>query len=186
VPRLPLYARLLASSWPQLAEPVRFAHTPQPLVRARARLRVEHGRNRIARLLAWVLRLPRAADDAEATLVVVSHEDGERWCRTFGDRRFDTRQHQTGPFEVAERIGILELRFRLGVDDGSLVFRQVHAAFVMGSIHFPLPLACAPVVDAREDAAGTRRLRIQVRLSVPAVGPVLTYQGTVDYEELPA
>jgi hypothetical protein len=184
VSRLPLYARVLTSSWAQLAEPARFAHTPQPLVRARARLRVEHGRNGIARLLAWVLRLPRAADDAEATLVITSDEDGERWRRTFGDRRFDTRQYQTGPFEVAERIGILELRFRLGVDDGSLVFRQVHAAFVMGPIRFPLPLACAPVVEAREDAAGARRLRIQVRLTVPSVGPVLTYHGTVDYEEM--
>ena len=165
---------------------MRFAHTPQPAVRARARLRIEHGRSRAARLLAWVLRLPRAADDAEATLLVTPHEDGERWHRTFAGRRFDTRQHQTGPFEVAERIGVLELRFRLSVDDGSLVFRQIHAAFVMGSIRVPLPVACAPVVDAREDAAGARRLRIQVRLTAPAIGPVLTYQGTVDYEEMPA
>lgn len=181
-----LYPRVLGSSWQQLAEPVRVAHTTSPSVHARARLRIEHGRGPLARLLARLLRLPRASDSSNVELVVTAEGDGERWRRTFEDRRFDTRQYQAGECVVAERIGIIEFEFQLDVAGGGLVFRQRRASFVFGSIRLPLPAVSAPRVDAREDAVGDRRLRIYVRVTVPMLGPVLTYEGTVDYEESPA
>jgi len=130
-----------------------------------------------------VLRLPRASAAAETRLVITSDADGERWRRTFGDRRLDTRQYRAGDGDLAERIGILELRFRLEVSEGGLVFRQRAAAFLWGPVRVPLPAAWAPTVDAREDAAGRRQVRIHVGVALPALGPVLTYDGTIEIEE---
>jgi hypothetical protein len=124
-----LYARLLGSSWLQVAEPVRFAHASESTVRAHGRLRIAHGHSHVARLLARLLRLPRASDAAETWLVVTSGVNGEQWLRTFDDRRLDTRQYQAGNCELAERIGALEFRLRLEVSEGSLLFRQLEAAF---------------------------------------------------------
>ena len=98
-----LYARLLGSSWLQLAEPVRFVHSRETTARAHGRLRIQHGRSLAARILARLLRLPRPADAAETRLVVTSHAGGERWLRTFADRRFDTRQYLAGGPGPADR-----------------------------------------------------------------------------------
>jgi hypothetical protein len=178
-----LYARLLGSSWPQVAEPIRVAHASGSTVRAHGRLRIAHGRSHVARVLAWLLRLPRTSDAAETRLVVTSHADGERWLRTFDDRRLDTRQYQAGDAALAERIGILELRFRLEVSEGSLLYRQIEAALLCGPIRLRLPAAWAPSVEAREDPAGARRVCVHVRVMVPVLGPVLTYDGTIDIED---
>ena len=166
----------------QLAEPVRFAHTTGSTVCARGRLRIAHGRGYVARLVAAVLRLPRASGAAETRLVVTSSGDVEHWRRTFDDRCLDTRQYPTGECELGERIGVIEFRFRLDTSEGSLVFRQVDAAVVFGSIRVRIPRAWAPRVEAREDPAGARQIRIQVCVLLPGVGPVLTYDGVVDFE----
>lgn len=178
-----LYARLLGSSWLQIAEPVRFLHTTESTVRASGRLRIEHGRNPFARFLAGLLRLPRATAAAETRLVITPRGDGEHWLRTFADRRLDTWQYQTGERELAERIGVLEFRFRLEASEGGLLFRQLEAAFLFGAIRLRLPAMWAPMVYAREDPAGAHRIRIVVRVALPAVGPVLAYDGTIDVEE---
>jgi hypothetical protein len=178
-----LYAQLLGASWPQLAEPVRLIHTPESTVRARGRFRIAHGRSHVARFLARLLRLPRARDAADTRLVVIACADGEQWRRTFDDRRLDSRQYQAGECDLAERIGLLELRFHLEASEGALVFRQLAAALTVGSVRLRLPAAWAPKVDAREDAAGPHQIRVHVRVELPVLGPVLTYDGIIDIED---
>lgn len=178
-----LYARLLGSSWLQLAEPVRLAHATKSTVSARGRLRIARGRGLVARVLAALLRLPRASGAAETRLVVTSRGDVEHWRRTFDGRCLATRQYPVGDRELGERIGVLEFRFRLEASEGSLVFQQVAAAVVFGSVRVLLPPAWAPRVEAREDPAGARQIGIHVRVVLPALGPVLTYDGIIDIEE---
>jgi hypothetical protein len=178
-----LYARLLGSSWQQLAEPIRVIHTTGSTVRANGRLRIGHGRSRFARLLAWLLHLPRASDGAETRLTVTPDESGERWQRTFEDRLLDTAQYEAGERELAERFGALEFRYRLETSQGSLVFRQLDAGVLFGSFRLRLPVMCAPRVDAREDALSARQLRVHVCVAFPVLGPVLTYDGVIHLEE---
>ena len=187
-PREPpaLYPGLLGSAWMELAEPVRAAHDSGSTVRARGRLRIAHGRGHAARWLARLLRLPRANPAADTRLVVTAGAGGERWRRTFDDRRLDTRQYRAGAGDLAERFGILEFRFRLEASQGSLIFRQVEAAVLCGTVRLKIPAACAPRVDAREDPAGARQIGVHVRVALPVVGPVLTYDGTIDIEETAA
>ena len=178
-----LYAGLLGSAWLDLADPVRAAHAAEATLRARGRLRIAHGRSQAARGHAWLLRLPRASEAAEARLVVTRDAGGEQWRRTFGDRRLDTRQYVAGNGHLAERFGLLEFRFRLAASEGSLLIRQVDAALMCGPVRVRIPSAWAPSVDAREDPAGARRIQVHVRVVLPAVGPVLTYDGAIDIED---
>lgn len=181
-----LYARLLGSSWHQLAEPVRSIHCAHATVVAAGPLRIVHGRSRIVGLLTRLLRLPRAHPAAPTRLVIAPREDEEQWRRTFDGRRLETRQYEAGEGELAERIGVLEFRFRLEVSEGGLRYRQTDAAFPIGSVRLRLPPAWMPRVDAREDPAGAHRVRVHVSVEVPALGPVLTYDGTVEIEGAPA
>lgn len=178
-----LYAGLLGPAWLELAEPVRAAHASGPTVRARGRLRITHGRSQAARWVARLLRLPRATEAADTRLVVTSSDGAEQWRRTFDGQRLDTRQYRAGGGDLAERFGVLELRFRLEASQGSLIFRQVAAVLLCGMVRLRLPAVLAPTVDAREDPAGARRVSVHVNVALPAVGPVLTYDGTIDIED---
>ncbi len=173
----------MGSSWLQLSEAVRAAHVTTAMVRGSGRLRIAHGRSAAARLLVRLLRLPRASDASDTRLVITPQGTGEWWRRTFDGRRMDTRQYQTGDGELAERLGLLELRFRLDVAEGSLLYRQVGAALWFGSMRVRVPARWAPNVNAREDPAGARRIHVDVRIAAPGVGLVLAYDGVIDIEE---
>ena len=177
-----LYARLLGPDWLQLAAPVRHAHTP-PTIRARGSFWIAHGPGPVARTLAALLRLPRANSAADTRLCVTAEASAERWQRTFDGRHLDTRQYETDKGELGERIGILEFRFRLERSGGSLLFRQAQAAVMMGSLRLPLPERWLPVIEAREDPAGAHRISVHVRVVLPGIGPLMTYEGIIDVEE---
>jgi hypothetical protein len=176
--------RVMGESWEQVAEPVRRMHAPQSIVRAHGRLRIEHGSHRLVRLLTRLLRLPDASAAAETQLVVTTRADGERWHRTFNGRRLETRQYRASRSELIERFGPLEIRFRLDASDGSLVYVQRDAAILVGSVRLPIPHAWAPRIQAREDPAGPRRVKVDVRIALPGVGPLVAYDGIMDVEDV--
>ena len=84
---------------------------------------------------------------------------------------------------LAERAGILEFKFRVEPSDGGILFRQLDTAVVVKSVRLRLPAMWAPRVIAREDPAGERHIHIHVRVELPALGPVLTYDGTMEIED---
>jgi len=174
----------MGASWTQVADPVRALHATG--VRARGRFRIEHGRTRTTRLLARMLRLPRPAAAAEIRLIVTTGPGVEHWLRTFDGRRLETHQYEAGEFELAERFGLLEFRFHLLASDGSLLYLQREAAFRFGSVRLRVPSSWAPRIQAREDPAGPERVSVHVRVSLPGLGPLITYDGFVDVEGTPA
>jgi hypothetical protein len=176
------YPRLLGSSWNELGDAIQLAHRAQAPIHGYGRFRIAHGRTRLARLIAHWLRLPPASDSAETRLIIRSTAAGEQWIRSFSDRCLESRQYESRG-ELVEQFGVLELRFRIEADHGSLVYRQVAAALVFGSFRLRLPPLCAPNVNAREDPAGERRIHVSVRVRFPPVGSVLAYDGTIDIEE---
>jgi Domain of unknown function (DUF4166) len=180
----PLYEKLLGANLAQLAAPIRRLHSADPQVFAHGRLRVARAAAVRARLIAWALRLPPANDAASATLAIVANADGERWLRRFERRRLDTRQFVDGAVLV-ERFGLLELRFAVEPCAGGLAFRQLGASLRAGSFRLPLPRACAPVVDARERPAGDECVAVDVRVTMPWAGMVLSYRGEMRIEVRP-
>jgi len=179
----PLYRRVLGDSWSRIAEPLRCAHATCPRVRAHGRFRIEHGRHRVARLLARLLRLPRPVESAETRLVVTARDDGEQWQRTFDGRRLETRQYESDASELAERFGMLELRFRLDACGGSLLYVQREAAFVFGPVRVRIPASWAPRVEGREDPVDPRRVKVGVRVILPGGGLLIAYDGIIDVED---
>jgi len=167
-----LYRRLLGADWPQLAEPIRHAHTVLVESHGRGLFRIERGRHWLARAFGWILRLPPASAESEAHLTVTLEAEGELWVRRFGARRIVTYQYQAGPQVFAERFGIVEFRFRLEVAEGHLVFHQ-RGVTLLG---VPIPESLAPTIQALEEPGS-----VSVRISIPVGGLLLSYQGIVEY-----
>jgi hypothetical protein len=180
----PLYAHILRDDWFQVAAPIRCAHAPLPVLRARGQFRVEHGRHPMARLLARMLRLPPASDAIDTRLIVTTLGHGERWERTFGTARVETEQHEGPASDLIERFGLLEFRFHLEAVGGSLRYVQREAAFRWRSARSRIPAWMAPRIDAREDPVepGGIRVHVQVQVALPLVGRLITYDGIIEVE----
>jgi len=179
--RPPLYARIMRQSWATLSAPVRSLHETDSPVRAYGDLRIDGG-GQVARFAARLLRLPGPGAAVRTFLTIVGGEGFEHWRRVFGECRVATRQYEAGPRELAERFGILEIRFRLDARDGSLHYIQRRARFRAGPVRVRIPAALAPRVEAREDPAGPDRIRIAVDIALPGIGRLIAYSGIIHVE----
>lgn len=169
-----LYPRILGESWYDLAETVRSAHTVG--TERRGCFQVTHGGNFIARMLIRLSRLPQNSDSTEVTLNIHPHRDGEQWKRRFGTDEFTTIQRASSGYLV-ESFGNWDLRFSLRVSDAALVYDQSAARLRLGPLRLPVPLACAPCVRARETANGPGQVRVHVTVTLPCLGPLISYDG---------
>lgn len=174
-----LYARLIGGSWTEVGEPLRLIHAAGMPVRARGQVRIEHGRNPLARIIARILRLPKPDAAAPVLLTISVLGEEEIWHRSFDGRCLDTRQYESSDSSLAERFGVLEFRYRLAPSGGSLLYAQREAAFRLGPLRLRIPARYAPRVEAREDPAGDTRFTVNVRVVLPGVGPLIAYRGTM-------
>ena len=114
------------------------------------------------------------------TLAIDVHEEGERWRRTFGGRPLTTAQSFHDDSVLAERFGAIELRFRLHAEAGALTYHQTGAALLLGPLACPLPRWLQPRVEGHEEPAAFRdEAHVTVRVIVPLVGLLLSYEGTI-------
>jgi hypothetical protein len=181
----PLYERVMGDAWAQVAATIRSIHAAQDPAFAHGRFRIDRGQHVLASLLARILRLPPQGASLDTRLRITSSAEGERWLRTFDGHRLETWQFAVGDSKLAERFGILELRFRLQASGESLVYVQHAAALVMGPVRVPLPSAWAPHVQAREDPVGTIGIDVDVRVTLPVIGTLIAYRGVIDAGTLP-
>ena len=181
---LSLYPRLLGGHWSRVNPEIRAVHLAGSAgaLEAKGSFMVRHGGGGLARLLVRLLKMPVEGDGVETRLRVLQEGAGERWCRTFADRRLSTVQYESGGL-LAERFGLLELRFRLAVEGGALLYRQSGAFVGLGVLMLPLPKRISPQVSAREEPmAASRRVRSTVRVTLPLLGLLITYSGEIEPE----
>ena len=167
---MPNYApfdKLVGGAFSRLGEGVRRAHS-SPL-RAEGELCVEWSRSRLARWMAWAMRLPPEGPCVPTRLEV---SEGV-WIRHFGPQRVVTRQWARDGFLV-ERYGPFRTRFRLVAKESALRYRS-EGAWV-GAVR--LPTFLAPTVETLvEDAEGG--WRVEVRISHPCLGLICRYYGVM-------
>lgn len=173
----PLYQRLLGERFAAMSAPLRAMHAPLAETSAQGEARVERGRNPLARLLGWIMGFPPAGH--YPLDVRFSPEAGtERWTRTFGSYRFSSEMAASRDGLLIERFGPLRFTFRIVIDgEGAL---QLDLAR-WSAFHLPMPGFLAPKIAAREwDAGG--RFGFDVGVTMPLIGPVVHYVGTLTLE----
>jgi hypothetical protein len=178
---LDLYPRILGESWDSLPEAVRSAH--QLDSKKTGRFRVTHGQDFLTRRLARMAKLPSHTESANVVLKIRSTGSGEVWERRFDAHEFTTVQWNSNGLLV-ERFGSWELQFALQIRGGALIYEQCGARLCLGPLSLPVPMAFAPRVSAREEASGTSRVRVFVTVSLPILGPLITYEGYLDVGDL--
>jgi hypothetical protein len=179
-----LYQKLLGASWPDLDVVLRRLHDSGETVRAVGVFRVRRGNNRLARTMARLARLPAAGEAVDVRLQVTAQEEGEEWRRTFAGRPMVSMQYDRGDGPLVERLGIMEMRFRLEVVGGALSYKTVSAAVRLGFLGVPLPYWLSPYVTAWEKAVGdTNQIQVSVEVTLPLLGRLIVYDGILTQVE---
>ena len=126
-----------------LAEVVRRFHATPGDVRGEGLFRMQRSPTALGRLLATLMRLPRATGDTPVGLTITrltsphGGEPFERWHRQFGADVMDSIQ--VAEEGLVERFGPLELGFDLTVADARLLFCHVRTTVRIGRLLLGLP-----------------------------------------------
>lgn len=173
----PLYPTALGPSWASL--PVllqRFYAGPDP-ASAVGVFRVQHGKSWLARLLAPFSGLPPEAEAIETQLLVTRSETGERWRRRFGDHVMETHQ-ELNLGGLTERLGPVELRLGLRVEDGRLLIQSTAVSLRVGPWRLRVPRLLAPRADG-VSWASDGVVHASIALHLPLAGLLVRYEGTL-------
>jgi hypothetical protein len=179
-PQVSLYARLLGTAWTQLAVEVREAHLDGERLCCSGVFRIQHGTSWLSRIVAAILRLPRAGDAVATQLTVLRTRDGEKWVRRFAKNTMTTTQAADASGLLIEHFGMFEMRVRLEVVAGTLIYTQVGAALRLGMLRVPLCRRLWPHVTASEEANGKNGTHVSVRVTLPLAGLLISYDGCLD------
>lgn len=175
-----VYRSVMGPRWDELPAVVQRAHRPSAMLRGT--FEVRHGGSLLARVLARIVRCPREAAGVEVTLRIEAEGGVECWHRTFDGRRMTTRQRLEEAGVLNERIGPLELLFRLQVEGGGLRFDQVGARGRLAGLVLPWPRWCRPQVEAtaRAEPGG---VGVRVAVSLPGIGLLMSCAGQIEVPE---
>jgi hypothetical protein len=183
----PLYPRLLGPAWAGLDEALRQAHLDGERLCLSGTFCVRVGTGLGARIAGLLLRLPAAGDAVATRLTVVRTNNGESWTRSFANSKMTksqmtTRQTAHADGTMRERFSIIEIACRLEADGKTICYHQVGASLRFGPVRIPLPRRLWPLVVGTEAAHGPGQTRVSVRVTMPLVGHLISYDGIVTRE----
>jgi hypothetical protein len=178
-----LYARLLGVDWAKLDEALRLAHLDGERLCLSGTFRVRRGEGRLARFTATILGLPDSGEAVATRLTVRRTDGGETWTRSFGRSQVITTQSAATDGTMRERFSLIEISCRLEANYNSIRYRQVGAAICLSRLRLLLPRPLWPVVEGVEETHGPNQTRVSVRVIVPIVGHLISYDGTVARED---
>ncbi|MES2818352.1 MAG: DUF4166 domain-containing protein [Pseudomonadota bacterium] len=132
----------------------------------------------LARLLGNALKMP--APGSAVPLVVEGRHDaaGMRWQRDFAGRQLVSHFRPQGAY-LLEQMGPIKLWMHLRVEQGRLTYNLDHAS-IWG---LPIPKGLAPRLLAFE-AQEQDRYRFQVEVSLPLLGLLIRYGGSLQLEAM--
>jgi hypothetical protein len=175
-----LYPQVMGDRWAALPDVIKRAHAAGPPLHGS--FQVRHGRRWLARTLARLLRVPRAAAEVPVTLRIEAGDATERWHRVFGNHPLMTRQRCGVPGHLHEQLGVLDLGFHLEAAGNELRYEQIDARFRLGGLSLPWPRWCRPHVSAVETAE-PGGVRVSVDVTLPRLGLLVGYRGRLEVPE---
>ena len=157
-------------------------HLGEASVTGTGRFEVRRGRRRLARLAATLLHLPEQGRNVPVRAAIERNGAREVWTRTFGSRTYTSRHERHGT-RVLERLGPLELRFRVSADGDCVRFQQEGVGVRAAGLRVGLPARLGPRVRAYAEGRGQRPFFVRVEVSAPLAGDLLSYWGRLTEEK---
>jgi len=163
------YQTVLGNSFHELHPTLQQFHGRETMQTAEGVFEVCGGLGLLARLFAFVMRMPKAGREVPVHLCVKRSTRGETWTRIFGDREFVTRQSSDAEM-LRESFSGISLLFAVSVSEGNLEMAS-RSTRLLG-----IPMIPKPRVTASESATDDG-WNVVVDVSMWGIGRIIHYRG---------
>ena len=176
-----LHQRVLGEAWNFLPPSLKAVHQTGPYLKVSGMADITRGRGACARLLAWMLRFPKAASKVPVSVTFRRRKSFDRWTRNFGGRVFSsTFSAGRGRFEhlLCERFGPFVFGMALVPEKNRLQLVMQRCSF----LGIPLSRVLAPsgsYVEYEEKD----RFCFDIEIRLPLTGFVIRYRGYLNPPE---
>jgi len=170
--RQPLFQRALAH-FDAMPEQVRASHMPDPATDLAGEVDVTGAANWLGRLIARMMRFPRAANGLPAAVTIEREGEGEIWIRRFGATTFSSHVSKGEAGNLVERFGLLNFDLDAHADTAGFELSIRRARL----FNIPLPGFVTPSTRARAFVDLQRRYRFDVEITMPIIGRLVHYRG---------
>lgn len=178
---LPLYERILGSSYKSLPYVIQKMHRPGSKFCVRGRADVARGANRISNVIARLIGFPQEGANIPVSVLFNAVDGKEVWTRTFGEQSFSSVQFEgQGRYSnlLAERFGPLTFYMALvPKKEGKL--RLVLRSWKAFGIS--LPMIFCPRSDSYETTQDGK-FTFNVDITYPVIGRIVHYRGWLEPE----
>jgi hypothetical protein len=123
--------------------------------------------------------MPKAGEAVPMQLVVAPFAGGEDWRRSFGGHPLLSKQGDHPGGMLLERMGSMEMRFALAVENGALGYQSRRVTLCLAPFRIPLPRWLAPRVTAWERPGADGQVQVSVESRLPLVGLLISYEGVI-------
>ncbi|MEM9099073.1 MAG: DUF4166 domain-containing protein [Pseudomonadota bacterium] len=172
------FQRALGASWANLPPSLQeFHRSAEPRI-YQGQADITRGQNQLARLIASLFRFPPAGRQVPVTVTITPDGDGEIWARQFATHQLRSHIHSPKPGEIVERFGPFAFTLPLELTEDGLSLPVAYGS-ILG---LPLPKALLPRSEAKEIAT-PNGFRFDIRLSLPLLGLMVHYQGSLTPQE---
>lgn len=173
----PLYENIIGSDWSIMPESVRLMHDRTSDGAVTGSADVSRGPGILTAVICRIIGFPKTGSAVPVRVSFTVGDGTEVWTRDFGGACFMSRLSRSEGL-IEERFGPLRFRFRLDVDETGL--SMVPADWRIWNI--PLPRFLMPNgVATEKDVDG--RFGFDVPITLPFVGRIVHYTGTLDREQ---
>ncbi|WP_395334809.1 DUF4166 domain-containing protein [Novosphingobium sp. BL-8H] len=157
---------------------LRAAHDADDTQRWEGLAHVTLSRNRVARLLCRMMKLPAQGHGIPVVVVFERLEHGERWRRTFAGRSYSSDLTVRDGLMV-ERMGLATNIFQVSSGEGRILLDLVAFRF----LGLPLPSWLRPRCRATEREQDGRYV-FDVPVSLPLLGRAIHYTGSLERRDV--
>ena len=175
-----LYPSVLGSAFCDLPSKVRQLHNSGESSRWSGIATVKRGKSPFAHIIAAIMGFPKAAENTPVVVDFKCDEKGELWTRKFGDQSFSSFQKRgtaRATHLITERFGLASVDLAAVIEDDRLLLIPRRFS-VLG---IPMPGFLLPKGTSYETEKDGKFV-FNVEVSLPIIGPVVTYQGQLDQE----
>ncbi|TCQ72942.1 saccharopine dehydrogenase-like NADP-dependent oxidoreductase [Ochrobactrum sp. BH3] len=173
-----LYRRLLGTAFNDLPPCLQELHDSQLARQWTGYAQIKRGRGVLARIISSLIGLPSEGTQVPVSVTFCPENGAERWERNFGGKRFSSMQSQgTGKdqYLLKESFGLISVALAL-VLEGDRLYLIPRNWRLLG---VPLPKFLLPR-GASFEAEERDRFCFDVNISVPLVGLIVAYRGTLE------
>lgn len=166
-----LYRQVMGLDFDSLAHELQIFHSMTGKMKLSGQCSVTGPQTWLGKLMGWIFSLPRTTEDANLSFEMDADMHQETWRRHFSNRLMISRMRVIAG-TLVERLGPVDLHFRLKADNGKLI--MLLAGISVAGI--PCPRFLIPSVVA-EETASPGKLHFNVAAHLPVVGLLVAYQG---------